>query len=263
MKCEDAKLMLADYWTGDLRGADELTLETHLAECSACREETSRLQAVWSGLASIPPDEPGPQLRGRFYEALGAYREGAQRRWHEEAQSRSWQWTTAWQAVAATTLLAIGAAAGYGLRTDRTGEQVAELREEVTSMRQMVTLSLLQQQSASERLRGASWAYRAEPSDTEVLSALVAAVNDDSNINVRLAAVDALHTFSGNPVARKAVLEALPKQNMEPLVQVALIDFLVDLKERQAAGELRRLTEDGDVNDGVKERARWALTKLQ
>lgn len=255
MKCEDARLLLADYWTGDLRGAEELALETHLAECSACREETSRLQAVWSGLALLPVDEPSPQLRGRFYEALGAYREGA--------QSRRMHWTPAWLAVAASALLAIGAAMGYGLQPDRTGQEVAELREEVTSMRQMVALSLLQQQSASERLRGVSWAYRAEPSDMEVLSALVAAVNGDSNINVRLAAVDALHAFAGSPLTRKAVLEALPKQNMEPLVQVALIDLLVDLKERQAAGELRRLAEDSEVNDGVKERALWALARLQ
>lgn len=258
MKCEDAKLLLADYWTGDLPGADELALEAHLSECSVCGEETPRLQAVWRDLALIPPDEPGPQLRGRFYEALGAYREGAQSR------GQRWlHWTPVWQVAAAAALVAVGIGIGYGVRSDKTGQQVAELREEVSGMRQMVALSLLQQQSASERLRGVSWAYRAEPTDTEVLSALVSAVNHDANVNVRLAAVDALHTFGSSPVTRKAVLEALPQQNTAPLVQVALIDLLVDLKERQASTELRRLSEDSDVNDGVKERALWALTKLQ
>ena len=33
-------------------------------------------------------------------------------------------------------------------------------------MRQLVALSLMQQQSASDRLRGVSWAYQVEPSDT-------------------------------------------------------------------------------------------------
>jgi hypothetical protein len=258
MKCEDAKLLLADYWTKDLRGADELALEAHLADCSACREETSRLQAVWKGLALIPPDEPGPQVRDRFYEALGAYREGV-----ESRSRRRWQWTPAWQAVAAGAVLALGVGIGYGVRSDKTGQQVAELREEVSGMRQMVALSLLQQQSASERLRGVGYAYRVEPSDTEVLSALVSAMNEDPNVNVRLAAVDALHTFGGNPVARKAVLEALPKQNTVPMVQVSMIDLLVDLKERQATAELRKLSQDNSVNDGVKERATWALSKLQ
>ena len=117
MKCEDVKLMLADYWTGDLRGGEELALEAHLAECSVCREETPRLQAVWRDLALIPVDEPGPQLRGRFYEALGAYREGAQshgRRW--------WQVTPGWQMAAAAALVAIGMGIGYGVRSDKTGQ---------------------------------------------------------------------------------------------------------------------------------------------
>jgi hypothetical protein len=253
MKCEEAKLLLPDYWSQTLRAANELELEAHFADCAACREETARLEGLWKGLAALPPEEPDPKLRGRFYEALGAYRQGA-----ESRAAGPWRW----QIAAGLALLGLGLAAGYALRPDTTGQQVAGLREEVTGMRQMVALSLLQQQSASERLRGISFAYRAEPSDTQTLSALVAAVNDDTNVNVRLAAVDALHTFSGSPVARRAVLESLPKQNT-PLVQVALIDLLVELKERQAAAELRRMATDASVDDGVKQRALWALETLQ
>jgi HEAT repeat protein len=129
-------------------------------------------------------------------------------------------------------------------------------------MRQMVALSLLQQQSASERLRGVSWAYRAEPSNKDVLSALVTAVNDDPNVNVRLAAVDALHAFATIPSAGQSAVESLPKQQT-PLVQVALIDLLVDMKERQASGELRKLASDESVNGEVKQRALWALGRLE
>lgn len=129
-------------------------------------------------------------------------------------------------------------------------------------MRQLVALSLMQQQSASERLRGVSWAYQAEPSDREVLEALLTAVNHDTNVNVRLAAVDALRRFSASPETRRAVVEALPSQTT-PLVQVALIDLLVDFKEREAAGALKTLAANRDVNDGVRQQARWALEKLQ
>lgn len=129
-------------------------------------------------------------------------------------------------------------------------------------MRQMVALSLMAQQSASARLNGVSWAYRAEPSDTEVLSALISAVDHDPNVNVRLAAVDALHAFAASPVTRKAVVESLPRQDA-PLVQVALIDLLVDFRQREAAPELRTLASGTAVNDGVKQRALWAIGKLQ
>ncbi len=257
MNCEQVKLLLADYWAQTLRDQDEMELEAHFTTCPACREETARLESMWRGLTALPPEEPDSKMRTRFYESLGAYRLGA-----ESRGNRWWPLTPAWQIAASFAILALGLTAGYGLRPDKTGDQVAQLREEVTGMRQLVALSLLQQQSASERLRGVGYAYRAEPSNTEVLSALVSAINHDTSINVRLAAVDALHTFSGSPATRQAVLESLPKQNA-PLVQVALIDLLVDFKERQAATELRRMAADESVNDGVKQRALWALETLQ
>ena len=60
-----------------------------------------------------------------------------------------------------------------GVETTSGDPRVAQLRGEVSSMRQMVALSLLQQQSAGERLRGVSYAYQVPSSDTEVLSALL------------------------------------------------------------------------------------------
>ncbi|MEO5926771.1 MAG: HEAT repeat domain-containing protein [Bryobacteraceae bacterium] len=257
MKCEEAKLLLADYWAQTLRDQDEMELEAHFATCPACREETVRLESMWKGLAALPPEEPDSKMRSRFYESLGAYRLGA-----ESRAKKWWPLSPALQIAASFAILALGLAGGYALRTDNTSDQVAQLREEVTGMRQLVALSLLQQQSASERLRGVGYAFRAEPSNTEVLAALVSAINNDASVNVRLAAVDALHTFSGSPSTRQAVMEALPKQNV-PLVQVALIDLLVDFKDRQARPELRRLASDESVNDGVKQRALWALETLQ
>jgi hypothetical protein len=162
-------------------------------------------------------------------------------------------------------LLVLGVALGVGVRYDvrpPQGSELSQLREEVTNMRQMVALSLMQQQSAGERLRGVSWAYRVESSDTEVLSALLTAVNQDSSVNVRLAAVDALHAFAASPGMRKAIVEAIPKQNA-PLVQIALIDLLVDLKKKEAAPELRALAADQAVHAGVRQRATWAVEKLQ
>jgi HEAT repeat protein len=119
----------------------------------------------------------------------------------------------------------------------------------------------MQQQSAGERLRGVSWAYRVEPQDTEVLSALLATVNNDASVNVRMAAVDALHAFGASPVTRRAIVQSIPKQT-SPLVQIALIDLLTDLKVTDAAPELKKLSSDGTVDVNVRERAKAALGKL-
>jgi hypothetical protein len=252
MTCEEAQSRMADAWAQSLTDADELALEAHLADCGNCRAEDSRLRGTWRDLALMPADEPSPRLRARFYEALSAYREGA-------AVSKRWQ---VWQIAAGIALLISGFGAGY-LAHREPASEMKELREEVASMRQLVALSLLQQQgSASERLRGVSLAYQVEPSNAEVLSALVTAVNHDSNVNVRLAAVDALRNFAGSPVTRRAAVESLPQQDT-PLVQVALIDLLVDINDRQAAPDLRKLADDTSVDDNVKERALWALKRFE
>jgi len=260
MTCDEVKISLADYWCHALSEADEFAFGVHLASCDACRVEASLLEALWKGLALLPAEEPGSDLRGRFYETLGAYQQGL-----ESRRSKSWSWwprQPAWQVAASLAMLIVGLGLGYGVRAEKPHEEITQLREEVASMRQLVALSLLQQQSASERLRGVSWAYRAESSDTQVLSALVSAINHDPNVNVRLAAVDALHAFAASPVTRQAVVQALPQQTT-PIVQVALIDLLVDLKEPKGAGELRKLAMAESADIGVRQRAQWALEKLQ
>jgi HEAT repeat protein len=275
MTCEEAKLLLADYWSGTLDEAQELAFDTHTASCDRCRAEAERLGGLWKSLALLPAAsdefEPGTNVRTRFYDSLGAYRQGLEsvpkRKWRERI-SALWPSQPAWQMAISFALLVAGIGVGYELHSDKTaqppvaGGEVAQLREEVSSMRQMVALSLLQQQSAGERLRGVTYAYQAPPSDTEVLSALLTTMNQDQNVNVRLAAVDALHKFGASPVMRAAVLQSIRKQDT-PLVQIALIDLLVDLKDTDAVADLANLSNDEKIDSAVREHAKWALGRLR
>jgi hypothetical protein len=265
MTCEEARKFLSDYWSRALVGEEEVSMEEHLATCSNCRTDADQMGELWRDLALIPAEEPGPALRSRFYESLRAYRqgmEGASPRGWREALSALWPKRNLWQLALGTGCLVAGLAVGYQLNAARGGSEIAQLRGEVGAMRQLVVLSLLQQSSASERLRGVSWAQQVEPSDAPVLSALLESVRSDPNVNVRLAAVDALRSFSQNAAARAGMVESIPSQSA-PLVQVALIDLAVDLKERAAVGEVRKLAESESADPGVKERALWALERLQ
>jgi uncharacterized membrane protein len=161
--------------------------------------------------------------------------------------------------MAAACLIA-GFFGGRGMTPQNS--DVAELRKEMSGMRQLVTLSLLQQQSASERLRGVTWAYQSETSDMEVLSALLRTINTDPNVNVRLAAIDAVRNFASSPVARRGLVQALPKQT-SPLAQIALVDALVDLRQSDARPEIETLLGGTDLDPTVRERLRQAVDRLQ
>ena len=256
MNCEQARTQFVDYWRGALD--DQLDeFRAHLAACERCRAEAEDLRDLWGTLGAMPEQDPSLSLRVRFYDTLRAVRE-------REAQRRRplwWLRHPAFQAAAAVLLLAIGVGAGFMLRS-RDSSEVSQLRGEVYNMRQLVALSLLQQQNASDRLRGVNYAYRVEPDDSQVLAALLTTINHDPNVNVRLAAVDALKKFAGGPVGRRGLVQALGKQD-SPLVQIAILDQIVELREKPAASAIQALETVPDVNPDVKQRAQWALKQLQ
>jgi HEAT repeat protein len=106
-----------------------------------------------------------------------------------------------------------------------------------------------------------SWSNQVSRPDAEFLSTLMHTLNYDANVNVRLAAVDALSRFAGEPSVRDGLVKSLPKQD-SPLVQISLIDLLVQLQERQSIDVLKRLTNDASQNQQVRQRAQWGLQKL-
>ena len=83
----------------------------------------------------------------------------------------------------------------------------------------------------------------------------------DANVNVRLASIDALKRFAERDGVRTAAIRALDTQT-SPLVQMALIDFVVETQERGALDALRRLSRDDMANEAVRARAKWGIDHL-
>ena len=135
-----------------------------------------------------------------------------------------------------------------------------KVREQI--LRQVVALSLLQQQSPSARMKGVTYTEQMSRPDREVVDALLFAVKNDSSVSVRLSAVDALQKFAADPQVVPGILDAIPGQE-SPLVQIALIDMLVQLDARSAAGGLAQLEKDTRLEEVVRQRAGWALQRLE
>src|SRR5262245_23033599 len=128
---------------------------------------------------------------------------------------------------------------------------VVALRDEVRDLRHMVALSLMQQQSASERLKGVSWSGRLEGPSDEIVTALLDTLKHDENVNVRLASIDALKRFAERDDVRRAAIDVLESQRA-PLVQMALIDFVVETQDRDAVTALRKLSDDDQSDQTVR-----------
>ena len=177
------------------------------------------------------------------------------------------------QGLATAAMLVIGIGIGWFARSggfasgasrpasnDATA-QIAAMRTEMRDLREMVSLSLMQQQSASERLKGVTWTGQLDRPSSEVVTALLDALMHDPNVNVRLATIDALERFASQDEVRRGAILAVQQQR-SPLVQIALIDFMVKTNERESVTALRRLAMDPQVNDAVRARAEWGLQQL-
>jgi Putative zinc-finger/HEAT repeats len=270
MECEEVRNRFADYLTGELAGQARAEFEAHVVSCPACRADTEGLDQIWEGLGELP-SEPFDRaaMRARFDEMLDTYRQGLEDARTSGVRPGATDWLARWsrqpvvQAALAALLLIAGVLAGALLPrpAPTQGSEITELRRELHDMREMLTLSLMQQQSAAERLRGVSWSNQIDKPGNEIVGALLDTLLHDPNVNVRLASVDALKRFSMQADVRLGTLRALTEAS-SPMLQVAIIDFMVETRDTSAVGALQRLARDATANESVRGRAAWGLEKL-
>jgi hypothetical protein len=232
---------------------------------------------MWTKLSLLPEEEPSRDLDARINSMIAGFRQGMQAARHlppirptiVEWLRGLWPRQPALQFTFAVVLLGLGLLIGQLEIRWRPGAgrvaadeaALAPLREELAQLREQVALARLEQQSASERLRAVEWSGRLRQPQERVLAALLRTLDADPNVNVRLAAVDALQPFADQPRVRRAFLDSLPRQE-SPLVQMELIDVMVERGEQDAAPVLQALLQKAELNESVRQRAEWGLRQL-
>ncbi len=273
MNCNEALELVTEGLASALPGQAAAELVAHLAGCDACAAEAAELRRIWKELERLPEELPGEEMRQRFAATLAPLVAAAGRRRRlldtprgalERIGSGLEGWMARWwprrplaQAGFAAAALAVGVLVGSGqLGAWRGGGgaghgEIGELRKEVRSLSQLVTLSLLKQDSASERLRGVSFGRQAGGADERVLEALLDTLGRDPDVNVRLAAVDALAQAAGRPLVRDQLLQEVAKQR-SPMVQIALVDLLMTHDRAGSRQRLLQLTASPSLDETVR-----------
>ena len=268
MKCQNVRETFADFLTGELDSRKKGTVQEHLAECSECRKELESLTEIWTKLGVLSEELPSSKLRSRFYSMLEEYRHEKNAP-QESLRERLGAWTQrlwprkpVFQFSLALGLLVVGLIIGnlWDFNPIKKSDS-AFLREEVQNMRQNLAVSLLEQTSPSERLRGINLSAVMEKPGEKLVGALLATLNDDSNVNVRLAAVEALYLFYDHPTVKEGLIQSLANQT-SPLVQASLIDLMVSIRERKAVDSLKSLLQMEGLNPDIKNMAEIGIQQL-
>ncbi len=279
MNCQRVQDSFIDYQDGSLPVDEAAQLRTHLASCPVCQREWSALQEItrkFDALSDIP--EPSPRLREQFYAMLDTHQDMADAPSpFALARSRIDRFFAAllpsqpaWQFAFALALLLSGLIAGRHFTVqpvavtptdDSAKAELAALRAQVNSIGQLVTYSIQQQQSTSERMQAVLATMDLKSPDRKVLTDLVGSLAFDPSINVRLSVVEALAQHADDSLVRAGVLSALPRETA-PLVQVAMIELLATARDQSAKPVFEKLSRDEALDRNVRESARRALAAL-
>jgi hypothetical protein len=240
---------------------DKAQLERFIESGAVSIEDLESLQVVDRHLANVQMPAPSAELDHRFYNMLAEEK--------RKPQPFSWRHFFSWPefapklALASVTLI-VGVLAGYLLRSPDAapaGNQIEALSQQVSDLQEMMMLSLLEKESATDRLKAVNLTQEMGEASIKVTNALIRTLNEDDNVNVRLAALDALKPFVNDSKVREALVRSIARQE-SPLVQVSMAELMVALQEKSAVKEFEKIVGSDKTPADVKKKIKQTMEVL-
>jgi outer membrane murein-binding lipoprotein Lpp len=247
---------------------ERIEFESHLEVCENCREEFRTSRQVFEQMNRLTAPEPSSNVRARFQGMLDAYTHAQEEKvdiWKGLMRKLSELWTfqPRVQLAYSVLLLVAGLISGYLLnnKTDNNASQMTELSSQVDEMRQMIMLAMVENPSASKRLEAVSYTEGISDLNDKVVTVLFKTLNEDPNVNVRLATLEALLKFSHSPEVRKGLVQSITAQE-SPLVISAMADAMVEIQEKSSVDSFRQLLNKDNLNISVKNKLEKSIHQL-
>jgi Tfp pilus assembly protein PilN len=259
MEAEKIKELLFKYNAGDAGPGDIKEIE-NLIELGAIQlDDIEGFGKMSDQIVAFETPAPSRSLDEKFHQMMKQERGDDKKAiWKNFFSSMDFMPRLAF---ASLTLL-LGLAVGYILRSPaKKDEQIALLGEEIRTMKEMMMLSLLEKESATDRLKAVSLTEQMDQASKQVTSALLQTLNNDENVSVRLAALDALRPYSKDGQIREALVRSIAQQK-SPLVQVALAELMAELQEKGAIDAFKGILEDGETPSDIKKKIRENIQEI-
>ncbi|WP_462253789.1 HEAT repeat domain-containing protein [Ekhidna sp.] len=232
-----------------LEGEENKELSDRIDQDAELAHRFNELKEMLGIIENVQEVEVPPYIQANFQQALINEKIRGNR--------SSWSWM---QIAASVALLIVGFSIGKLAGGNSNGE-LALLKEEIQSLREVTLTSTLQRHSASERIMAVSQIEEKSTLNMELISTLISTLNSDESPNVRYAALQALEKFIGESEVRAELVKSLESQT-DPLIQISLIAILVKAEERSAIAPLKDIIKNKEVSPEVKQQAEVAIQVL-
>lgn len=271
MECKDYRDQFTALLTDSLGEPERRSVENHLAGCADCRMEFEAARKIWALMGSVNQPAPSESMRQAFDVLLKNYKHEVLARrnpWNDilHRLTEYWLLQAKPRMAFSIVLVAGGLIAGYlihqpGESAVAYSRKIDSLSSQVSDIKQVMMLSLLKDPSASQRIQAVSYTDDLNNVDNKVIGALFKTLNEDPNVNVRLATLEALVKLAEEPRVREGLVRSIDLQN-SPLMQSAIADAMVKLQEKSSVQSLKRLLNKKDLNPMVKINIEKNIQKL-
>lgn len=259
---------LHDYLSDNLSESDRRYFEQKNELYVGGKEDIQQQKQLWDLMKIAPEPEPSKQVSDNFYAMLSDFKAtekpGSWKKLSVQISS-FWAFQTNLKLAYSIGFLLVGLVGGFllnnALSTNDQSQEIATLSSEMQEMKEVVMLALLENPSASERIRAVSLTEEMPNVDEKVIDALLTTLNNDDNDNVRIMTLEALATLSDNPKVREGLVASITQQE-SPLVQSAMADVMVLLQEKKSINHFKKLLRKKDLNEGVKMKIEQSMQEL-
>lgn len=267
MEKEKFEIWTMEYLADGLDGKGRTTFENFLNDHPDYKRKFDGLRQTWSDLENLEAPQPSTEMDSRFFNMLHDEIEKQQKL---SENSNNWVSTFLeglWrpQVAYGILLLFMGLSFGYFLKSDSTSVDYVKTtvvpNQETEEVREKLVLTLLDQPSANKRLQGINEINKFSKVDATVINALLQTLNNDANVNVRLAAIESLTNYLDNPIVREGLVQSIVQQDA-PIVQVTLANLMVALQEKKSVEPFRKLIQTKELDKSVKQKLETTINSI-
>jgi len=243
MTCEEVKINLPLYIDGKLDEKTSGIIRSHLESCGGCRSLYSGLDTFLKFTGSFPEIEPPEGMKEEFLELAA----------REMPVPRKKPVIPLWIRIAAVLVIAFGAyLAGYRSGTGKSDSRNKQLAAELDRQKQEVLLASLRDYTGPQKIGAVYDISNSGKAGSELINALVYTMNSDKNVNVRLAAINALSgMMDKNEQVKKELIKSLSLQE-NSLLQISLIQVLTESGVKEARTEIESITNSDQTDESVR-----------
>ncbi|CAM1350986.1 HEAT repeat domain-containing protein [Tenacibaculum halocynthiae] len=254
MNCNDVQNQLINYIDNKLSNEEHLKIETHIRVCDNCTNELKKLEDILLIISNDEIEKPGETLKLNFENFLAKEIKEANTKVISLKSKPDWK---SYIKIAASILIVLSAF----LIGRQSNQQKTSIASQQKTQQKQQFFALLDNQSASKRILGVTNSKKFSENNIEIIEAIVNKLFYDKNVNVRLAAAEALSKFSSLELVKTALIKALQTEK-EAIIQIELIQILAKIQEKRALEPMKKLLENEETPNYVKQELQYNIPSL-